>query len=206
MTALKLNYNVFTLDKAQLLPAGTVLSDDVVEELILTYQNPPHQNFALLKHGTIKDNTLLFFSQPPYDTIFAGKKRIESLLDLMEKVNVSYPVLEVLDYFKLNDFYTYRHFIMVYALSTLLARNLMKNHNDLLTEVLAGPTHDIGKICVPLNILEKTDPLTRSERLLLEHHTVAGYVLLSYYLHDSKNFSARVARDHHERNDGSGYP
>ncbi len=35
---------------------------------------------------------------------------------------------------------------------------------------------------------------------------MAGYVLLTYYLRDSESFAARVARDHHERRDGSGYP
>jgi HD-GYP domain-containing protein (c-di-GMP phosphodiesterase class II) len=34
---------------------------------------------------------------------------------------------------------------------------------------------------------------------------VAGYVLLSYYFRDRKKLSAKIARDHHERNDGSGY-
>jgi len=48
--------------------------------------------------------------------------------------------------------------------------------------------------------------LRRSERAHLEHHTMAGFALLGYYLRDSKKFSCIVARDHHERGDGSGYP
>lgn len=206
MTTLKLNYDVFTLDNRQLFQAGAIVSSSIVEELISTHKSHSDKTSSLLKHGSIKDNILLFFSQPPYDTIFSDEKRTAGLLDLMEQVNVPYPILETMDYFKINDFYTYRHFLMVYALSTLLAQDLMGNHNDMLKEVLAGPTHDLGKICVPLHILKKTDPLTKSERLFLEHHAIAGYVLLSYYLQDSKKFSALVARDHHERNDGSGYP
>ncbi|MDO9565928.1 MAG: HD domain-containing protein [Candidatus Desulfaltia sp.] len=206
MTALKLNHNIFTLDGRQLLSAGTVVSNEIVEELISTHESPSTKSSPFLKHRSIKDNMLLFFSQPPYNTIFADEKKIANILDLMEQVNVPYPILEIMDYFKLNDFYTYRHFLMVYALLILLAQDLMGNNNDMLKEVLAGPTHDLGKICIPLNILKKTDPLTRSERLFLEHHTIAGYVLLSYYLQDSKIFSAKAARDHHERNDGSGYP
>ena len=197
MTTLKLNHNIFTLDNRQLLSAGTVVSDEVVEELILTHESPFTKSSPFLKHRSIKDNILLFFSQSPYNTIFADEKRTANLLDFMEQVNVPYPTLEIMDYFKLNDFYTYRHFLMVYALSTLLTQDLMENHNDMLKQVLAGPNHDLGKICVPLNILKKTDPLTRSERLFLEHHAIAGHVLLSYYLQDSKNFSAKAARDHH---------
>ena len=206
MTALKLNHNVFTLDNRRLIPAGTVVSDDILEELISTFKSPSTKVFPFLKYSTIKDNMLLFFSQTPYYIIFADTKRTEAVLDLMEQVDVQYPILKIMDYFKLHDFYTYRHFIMVFALSALLARDLMENHNDILKEVLAGPTHDLGKLCVPLSILKKIDPLTRPERLFLDHHAIAGYVLLSYYLGDTKNFSAIVARDHHERNDGSGYP
>jgi HD-GYP domain-containing protein (c-di-GMP phosphodiesterase class II) len=54
--------------------------------------------------------------------------------------------------------------------------------------------------------LKKSTPLTRAERNILEHHTLAGFVLLSYFLQDSMSFAARVAREHHERRDGSGYP
>ncbi|MFV9644690.1 MAG: HD-GYP domain-containing protein, partial [Desulfobacterales bacterium] len=57
-----------------------------------------------------------------------------------------------------------------------------------------------------VEILRKSDPLTRTERGVLEHHTVAGYVLLTYYLRGTQRFSAKIARDHHERRDGSGYP
>jgi HD-GYP domain-containing protein (c-di-GMP phosphodiesterase class II) len=73
-------------------------------------------------------------------------------------------------------------------------------------EAVAGPVHDFGKISIPLSVLKKSDPLTRTERGLLEHHTVAGFVLLTRYLSDHGSFGARVARDHHERGDGSGYP
>ena len=58
---------------------------------------------------------------------------------------------------------------------------------------------------MPIDILMKRDPLTRDERNVLFQHPVAGYVLLCYYTKDMNNFSAKVARDHHERLAGSGY-
>jgi HD-GYP domain-containing protein (c-di-GMP phosphodiesterase class II) len=59
---------------------------------------------------------------------------------------------------------------------------------------------------VPIDILGKETPLTVLEREALKHHTLAGYVLLGYYFNDARRFAAKVARDHHERKDGSGYP
>jgi len=53
--------------------------------------------------------------------------------------------------------------------------------------------------------LKKRTPFDHAEHDRVEHHAVAGYVLLTYYLRRSGTFSARVARDHHERRNGSGY-
>jgi two-component system, response regulator RpfG len=96
--------------------------------------------------------------------------------------------------------------VLVFFLTKLLADDLVENKRLRRQEVSSGPLHDIGKICVPLSVLKKTSPLTRTERGLLEHHAVAGYVLLSYYYRDCNHLAARIARDHHERKDGSGYP
>jgi HD-GYP domain-containing protein (c-di-GMP phosphodiesterase class II) len=61
---------------------------------------------------------------------------------------------------------------------------------------------------VPLHILKKTTPLTKTERGFIEHHAVAGYVLLNYYHYhkDIQPLACEVGLDHHERRDCSGYP
>ncbi|RLB62196.1 MAG: hypothetical protein DRH08_12825 [Deltaproteobacteria bacterium] len=59
---------------------------------------------------------------------------------------------------------------------------------------------------VPLHILKKAGPLTVSEQKILKYHPLTGYVLLAYYLGDHRHPAVMVARDHHERRDGSGYP
>jgi HD-GYP domain-containing protein (c-di-GMP phosphodiesterase class II) len=116
------------------------------------------------------------------------------------------PVLESIEFYKRHDPYTYHHILLVFALSSHLARNLLDNFEEILQEAAAGSFHDFGKICVPLEILTKKTPLRKSERKALEHHTLAGFLLLSYYLKDPGILAAVVARDHHERLDGSGYP
>ncbi len=124
----------------------------------------------------------------------------------MERVHLVFPVLQSLDYFKHHDYYTYRHILNVFALATLLAEAMVSNFQELVEEITSGPVHDIGKICVPLHILKKSDPLSQTEMNALVHHTTAGHVLLCYYLQDTQNLCAMVARDHHERKNGSGYP
>ena len=127
-------------------------------------------------------------------------------MNILETVHLSIPILQSLDYFKQHDFYTYAHILMVFALSTLLAKDLIPDYQECIQLSATGPTHDIGKICVPLDILKKTTPLTKTERSFIEHHAVAGYVLLSYYYKDIQHLACKVAFDHHERRDGSGYP
>jgi HD-GYP domain-containing protein (c-di-GMP phosphodiesterase class II) len=139
-------------------------------------------------------------------TIFSDQKEINDLLNLLETVLFPIPILRSLDYFKAHDFYTYAHVLMVFVLSTILAKDLLADYQERIRLSATGPTHDTGKICVPLHILKKTTPLTKKERGFLEHHTAGGYVLLSYYYKDAQHLACKVALDHHERGDRSGYP
>ncbi len=206
MSFLTLKYPVHTLDNKLLLPEGTVLSTDTLEALALSQKDTSYETHSLLEYGSVKDDLLSFLSKPPYSTIFPDKEHVNSLMDYTKNVSLVLPVLQSLDYFKLYDFHTYRHSLMVFALTSLLCKDILSDYSELIRLASTGPTHDFGKICVPLNILQKTTPLTMSELQVIEHHTLAGYTLLVYYLQDTQIITPVVARDHHERRNGSGYP
>lgn len=205
MTPVVIEYPVFTVDQQELLSANTSLTGEIMKELI-SMPDEMERVYPLFNYGSVKKDLIGFMEQPPYATIFNEPSAKRIVLDNMERVILPLPLLESLYYFHQVDVYTYRHFLLVYALATLLAEQLVSSRKEMIKEVIAGPTHDIGKLCVPLHILNKKSPLTASERSLLQHHTWAGYVLLSYYFKDARHFTALVARDHHERRDGSGYP
>lgn len=206
MATLPLPFPVRTLDNQELLPSGGELSDDGLEELVSRGMKAAGAPAYLLGHGGIREDLLRCIGAGSYRSIFGETSRKRKVLSLMERVEVTPEVLRVLDYFKRHDPYTYRHKLTVFALSALLALDLVEDAEDVLRNAESGPAHDVGKICVPLPVLKKKQALTTREHRLLEHHVVAGYVLLSYYLGDARNLSAVVARDHHERRDGSGYP
>lgn len=199
-----LQYPVETLDNIQLFPARTPLTKEKTDALKTMNQVDQIRAIRLFEYGSIKKDILDFLDQPPYDIIFSNQEQVDSMLEIMSMSELKFPVLECLDYFRGEDFYTYRHMLMVFALSLLLGQELLKDNLDLMNGAFSSPAHDFGKICVPLEVLKKSGPLKRSERQMLEHHALAGYVLLKYY-HDS-DLSARIARDHHERNNGAGYP
>jgi len=206
MPKLTLQHPICTLDNQLLFPPDTLLTKETLEAVIYPHRAYPYQTYSLLLYGSVKGDCLNFLSTPPYDTIFLDKKQINDLLNLLETVHLYTPILESLDYFKQHDFHTYAHILMVFVLSTLLAKDLIPDYQECIQLSATGPTHDIGKTCVPLNILKKTTPLTKTERGFIEHHATAGYVLLSYYYKDIQNLACEVALSHHERRDGSGYP
>jgi len=206
MSVLMSRFPVYTLDHQQLLPAGAEISAETLDAIVSSRSDISFDSLSLLRHGSVKEDILSFLRTPPCDIIFSDPQEVGELLNLMDTVHLASPFLQSLDHFKHHDFYTYRHILMVFAFSTLLAKDLLPDHKEWIRHAATGPTHDFGKVCVPLETLKKTTPLTRTERSIIEHHTTAGYVLLCYYLGDPLHPAAMVARDHHERRDGSGYP
>lgn len=201
-----LDFPVVTLDGLELLPAGTALTEQVMAELAAAGRSVPHRQVPLLDFGTVRADLLRCLTIPPYDEVFADPPLVEHLLAQMQSVRLPLPLLEVLAHFRGTDFPTYRHILSVFSLVILVADQVLPDYHNRPAEVLAGPTHDIGKLCIPRQILRKSSPLTRQERRILYQHPLAGYVLLTYYFGDHRHPAAAVARDHHERQDGSGYP
>jgi HD-GYP domain-containing protein (c-di-GMP phosphodiesterase class II) len=103
-----------------------------------------------------------------------------------------------------QDSYTYMHSVSVGALMVGLARQLGVE-SGLLPEIgLAGLLHDIGKVGIGLELLNKKGRLTDDEFARLRNHAQFGHRLL---LKGSvSDIALEVAHHHHERADGSGYP
>ncbi|OIP89932.1 MAG: hypothetical protein COS57_02380 [Syntrophobacterales bacterium CG03_land_8_20_14_0_80_58_14] len=206
MSEWTIDYPVYSLDRHLQLPAGTTLTDEDLHALISSSGADYQKKYSLMQVGTVRNDILNFLSQPPGNAVFSNEKELAEVIELMEQVQLARPKLDSVEYFKKYDPYTYRHILMVFAYSTLLTRDLVPNYQARIREVATSPLHDFGKICVPLEILTKASPLTRDERKNLEHHAMAGYLLLCYYSQNVRHVAARVARDHHERRTGSGYP
>ncbi|BBO75885.1 hypothetical protein DSCW_33020 [Desulfosarcina widdelii] len=205
MSEYRLTHSVTDHRGDLLLDAGTVLSREAMQS-VACVATASIGTCRLMDFYQVGSDLNDFFAAPPYDVIFKGTDRMRALLDIAGEVTMPEPLLEALYHFRKLDFYTYRHTLLVFALSILITRELIADRTAMIQEVLAGPVHDIGKRCVPIEILTKETPLTPSELEHLHHHTLAGYVLLSHYFRDPDILAARVARDHHERKDGSGYP
>lgn len=70
----------------------------------------------------------------------------------------------------------------------------------------AALLHDIGKFAIPLDLIQKTAPLTKEEVALMKTHSAKGQEVLSVSDDAFLNLAAELAWAHHERYDGTGYP
>jgi len=117
------------------------------------------------------------------------------------------------------DDYTHRHSVQVTVLGLLIARRAWstdgwtdyrgrRRHDRLEDRMrklgLGLLVHDVGKLAVPPEILNKPGRLTDEEMTVMKIHPVAGAELLRPA--DLSPLALSVVRDHHERIDGSGYP
>ncbi len=105
---------------------------------------------------------------------------------------------------EMRDPYTFSHNRKVAEIAEKIAKALDWDENRLLGIKLAGEVHDLGKISIPLDILNKPGRLSDLEFKLIQEHVVRCYELFK----DIKfPFSlADMVYQHHERLDGSGYP
>ncbi len=106
---------------------------------------------------------------------------------------------------KTVDNYTYMHSLAVCALMIALAQQLQLDERQACEAGLAGLLHDVGKMAIPLEVLNKSGKLTEAESALMRTHPEQGYKMLLQAIGISK-----VVRDvclqHHEKADASGYP
>ena len=118
-----------------------------------------------------------------------------------------------------RDDETGRHLEHVQELCGLLARQMrdLHEHADVLDDVYVGnvihaaPLHDIGKVAIPDRILLKPGSLTAEEFEIMKTHTILGAQTLeavrTEYSHNAFiDMGVQIARSHHERWDGTGYP
>jgi HD-GYP domain-containing protein (c-di-GMP phosphodiesterase class II) len=103
-----------------------------------------------------------------------------------------------------RDLYTAGHQNRVSALAAAIGEHLGLDESRLAGLRIAATLHDIGKIGTPIGILTKPAKLTPGELALVREHTVHGHAILKDVAPEWP--LARVAHEHHERIDGSGYP
>lgn len=121
------------------------------------------------------------------------------VMELLSKEDLTYNVID----FKNFDTYTFQHCLNVAALCISTGISLGLSEYRLKELGLAGLLHDIGKMFIPAEILNKASKLTDEEFEIIKTHTVSA----SKQLENLVPYEVlRAIESHHEKLDGSGYP
>lgn len=118
--------------------------------------------------------------------------------ELLREVNVEISVLKSLDIF------TNAHVQGVVKTTLAICMKMNMKYEDVKKCVISAYLHDIGKIRISPDILQKTSKLTDEEYEEMKKHTIYGYEMCMEY--PTFNKYAKIVRAHHENLDGTGYP
>lgn len=125
----------------------------------------------------------------------------EMIDQIFNNDDVIYNMMDIRSY----DNYTYAHSINVCTISLIIGNSMKINRNDLEYLGMGALLHDIGKINIDSKILNKPGSLEPVEYEAVKRHPRDGYQLLKEKIEVSF-VSSHIAFQHHEREDGSGYP
>jgi HD-GYP domain-containing protein (c-di-GMP phosphodiesterase class II) len=135
--------------------------------------------------------------------------QVETVVPVVDQVAesvLSNPgVLTALTRLRSRDNYTYLHSVSVCALMVALGYQLGLDREELRQTGMAGLLHDIGKIRIDTDLLNKRGQLSDDEFTLLRGHAPAGHDILNRG-GNAGEVALDVCLHHHERMDGTGYP
>ncbi len=125
--------------------------------------------------------------------------------DITDSVTRNGGALISLARLKTADDYTYMHSVAVCALMVALGRQIGMNDDETKAAGFAGLLHDVGKMAIPMEVLNKPGKLTDEEFAIVKSHPEEGLRLLKESgVTDASAID--VCIHHHEKTNGTGYP
>jgi len=143
------------------------------------------------------------FNNPSPKNINKSRKVVGSFVHLLMKDPTAYLDLTTLSS---HDPYTLQHSVGCAVNSLILGRKIrITDEKDLIDLGMGGLLHDIGKIKVRIEIINKDGPLDELEWEEMREHSVLGYEMIKGYDQLDER-TKRAVLEHHEDKSGSGYP
>lgn len=144
-------------------------------------------------------NDLLSGNRISYHDLLTISNNIRSITGYEDEI------LKILNKLRKSDEYTYYHSVNVAYYSYLIAKSMKLNDSQIEKAILSGILHDLGKMKIPIVILNKKGKLTDEEFEVIKEHTILGFQLIDH-IDEIDNDIKMAVLLHHERMDGSGYP
>jgi HD-GYP domain-containing protein (c-di-GMP phosphodiesterase class II) len=167
-----------------------------------TKASPEQKAVMIQQESVVMMKNLL--DDPTADNIREAKKGISEIVNLILKEELT---LHYLLSITSHDHYTYTHSVSVGVLAVALAKSLFKDakYHDIHALGAGFFLHDLGKVGIDNNIINKPGRLTDEEMNEMRRHPPLGFKLLL----DTRQLTDEcriIVMQHHERVDGTGYP
>lgn len=201
---MRLIYDLYSLDKKLLFKAQQKITKLKLNQLAKANKKI---DYVKISNTAILNDIRTSLKDKNYSIIFSPESINRKIINIMKKLNLPKLIISELLKIKRAMPYTYRHILLTAILGTKISLDKqLKGKYDPMKIARLGIVHDIGKSRIPLEILQKSTPLTKSEHEILKTHALIGYVLLHHYCGKNHHFYDYASFEHHERLDGSGYP
>lgn len=206
---------------AAILCASTKFFINAVESTFSVYVNERHSFYAIWKKNfsgiwvhllmlsplgfifayLISNNAYLsIFLVLPVFVLYYGCISFKKILAHTNRI--FYTLVKSIDK---RDHYTFGHSQRVASYAKALAKKMRLNPADILTAERAGKIHDLGKIGLSDDILQKKGRLAEEEILKMREHPSISLQIFKNLRHLKKYIPAEIASMHHEKYDGTGY-
>jgi HD-GYP domain-containing protein (c-di-GMP phosphodiesterase class II) len=185
--------------------------ETVNEQLALQSQFVVKENADILrKVSQVRSLTLDGISKVLADTtrfknIIAVEEIKRIIKQIMDDLLAKEPAAVNLTSIRTKSGYLYQHALDVALTAIILANKLKYTHREIEELALGCLLMDLGQVVFPDNLMNKTGPYTEQESVLIREHPTLGYAILRQNERLSIT-TAHVAYQHHERQDGRGYP
>lgn len=213
--------DIFDFDGRILLKQGNKLNKktlDSIKLLGINCLNVVDENSYIELENIIKPELKeksLSLIKSTFSNLLPNKKStkkindFQKILDLAEELiddilNRNDILINLVD-IKTLDNYTYQHSVNVAMLSLVIGLKLGLNREDLKQLCVGALLHDVGKMFIPTEILNKPSKLSQEEFKIIQSHPIRGYD----YLKNIDNIplkSRLIVIEHHEKVNGCGYP
>ncbi|MDD2421246.1 MAG: HD-GYP domain-containing protein [Heliobacteriaceae bacterium] len=210
--------NIFTKDGRLLVPEGTVLTPVIYQDIInweaigiiAAPKSPvhglkkekPEQILFRRSLETVRNVFIAFRHGQGFQEECIRETTTDIVSAVTEDEQVSLRLSRLWD----SDDYTLHHSVDVSLLSTMIGLNLGLTRKELESLATGAILHDIGKIFVPNELLNKKGRLTDPEFAIIKNHTKDGVAALQQSGTRLPTEQLLCILQHHEKCDGTGYP
>lgn len=209
-----------TADKGIILIAkDTVINSNIIAKLtamgiarVWIYKISENNWFDISEYRNIEENykNSIVLIKKIVNRLSTGEKMdfklVSTIADLVyANLDETDLIIKYLNQIRQADEYTHTHCINVSFYCMLIAKWLNFPKEKIKNAIFSGLLHDVGKLKIPSEILNKKGKLTEEEFEEIKKHPLYGYYIVNE-IEDLDNEVKNVVLMHHERVDKSGYP